>query len=48
MKFLFDVWYVDNRTIWIDFKIMWMTFKKVVSREGILDEKAVPKFKGEK
>ena len=30
-----DVWYVDNRTIWLDLKIIWLTFRKVVKREGI-------------
>lgn len=32
-KFALDVWYVDNRTIWLDFKIIWMTVKKVLIRE---------------
>ena len=34
-KFELDVWYVDNRTIWLDIKIMCMTFVKVFRREGI-------------
>lgn len=34
-KFLLDVWYVDNWSFWLDVKILWMTFGKVISREGI-------------
>jgi sugar transferase EpsL len=34
-KFRLDVWYVDNRTFWLDIKILWMTFIKVFRREGI-------------
>ena len=34
-KFKLDVWYVDNRTFWLDIKILWMTMIKVVKREGI-------------
>jgi lipopolysaccharide/colanic/teichoic acid biosynthesis glycosyltransferase len=49
-KFALDVWYVDNRTIWLDFKIIWMTVKKVIIREGISAEFEVTmsKFTGEK
>ena len=49
-KFALDVWYVDNRTIWLDFKIIWMTAKKVLIREGISAEGEVTmsKFTGEK
>lgn len=49
-KFLLDVWYVDNRTIWLDFKIIAMTVKKILTREGISAEGEVTmsKFKGEK
>jgi sugar transferase EpsL len=36
-KFALDVWYVDNSTIWLDFKIILMTVKKVLIREGIDD-----------
>lgn len=48
-KFALDVWYVDNRTIWLDFKILWMTVKKVLIREGISAEGEVTmsKFEGE-
>ena len=34
-KFKLDVWYVDNRSLWLDVKILWMTFLKVFRREGI-------------
>lgn len=34
-KFSFDVWYVDNRSFWLDFKILLLTVKKVFVREGI-------------
>lgn len=34
-KFEYDVWYVENRSLWLDFKIMLMTVKKVFISEGI-------------
>ena len=34
-KFKLDVWYVDNRSIWLDVKIVFLTLKKVLIREGI-------------
>lgn len=34
-KFQYDVWYVDNRTFWLDIKIISITFWKVLKREGI-------------
>ena len=34
-KFDLDVWYVDNQTIWLDLKIIFMTICKVLKREGI-------------
>lgn len=37
-KFKLDVWYVDNQTIWLDLKILWLTFQKVFKREGISQE----------
>lgn len=30
-----DVWYVDNRSLWLDLKILWRTVAVVFSREGI-------------
>ncbi len=34
-KFNFDVWYVDNQSVWLDIKILWLTVKKVMVRDGI-------------
>jgi sugar transferase EpsL len=34
-KFDIDVWYVDHRSLWLDLKILWMTLRKVLLREGI-------------
>jgi lipopolysaccharide/colanic/teichoic acid biosynthesis glycosyltransferase len=34
-KFRFDLWYVDNWSLWLDFKILLLTVKKVFKREGI-------------
>ncbi|AOY81708.1 sugar transferase [Moorena producens JHB] len=36
-KFKCDVWYVDNWNIWLDFKILFLTFIKVTKREGIVN-----------
>ncbi|MET4702348.1 lipopolysaccharide/colanic/teichoic acid biosynthesis glycosyltransferase [Constrictibacter sp. MBR-5] len=47
-KFALDVWYVDNRSLWLDLKIIWLTILKVVRREGIsaAGEATMPKFTG--
>ena len=34
-KFKLDVWYVDNRSLWLDIRILLLTIIKVVRREGI-------------
>jgi undecaprenyl phosphate N,N'-diacetylbacillosamine 1-phosphate transferase len=34
-KFEYDVWYVDNLGFLLDIKIIWLTLKKIISREGI-------------
>ena len=34
-KFAFDVWYVDNVSLWLDIKIIFLTVFKVLKREGI-------------
>ena len=34
-KFDYDVWYIDNQSFWLDMKILWMTFLKVVKRSDI-------------
>jgi lipopolysaccharide/colanic/teichoic acid biosynthesis glycosyltransferase len=49
-KFDLDVWYVDNQSIWLDVKILWLTVKKVIVRDGIAnqDNATMPVFKGSK
>lgn len=37
-KFKLDVWYVDNRSLWLDIKILFLTVKKVLVRDGISGE----------
>ena len=37
-KFKLDVWYVDNSSLWLDIKILFLTVKKVLVREGISAE----------
>lgn len=37
-KFAMDVWYAENRTFLTDLKIILMTVKKVMKREGINEE----------
>jgi len=34
-KFKYDVWYVDNVSFWLDIKILFLTFVKVIKRENI-------------
>lgn len=34
-KFEFDVWYVNNQSFTLDLKVLWLTFLKVVKRDGI-------------
>lgn len=34
-KFKLDVWYVDNVSLWVDIKIIFITLKKVFAQEGI-------------
>ncbi len=34
-KFKLDVWYVDNRSIWLDIKIILITVWMIIRREGI-------------
>ncbi|MDR6454218.1 sugar transferase [Variovorax paradoxus] len=47
-KFKLDVWYVDNRTLWLDIKILWLTVRKVLVRDGIsaAGEATMPRFTG--
>ncbi|CAI8723044.1 MULTISPECIES: sugar transferase [Bacillus] len=34
-KFKLDVWYVDNQSLWLDIKILFLTVAKVFKSEGI-------------
>ncbi|SEF40054.1 Sugar transferase involved in LPS biosynthesis (colanic, teichoic acid) [Alcanivorax sp. DSM 26293] len=47
-KFELDVWYVENRTIWLDIKILFLTVWKVIRRDGIShgEEATMPRFEG--
>jgi lipopolysaccharide/colanic/teichoic acid biosynthesis glycosyltransferase len=47
-KFALDVWYVDNRSMWLDIRILWMTVRKVLVRDGIsaTGEATMSKFTG--
>jgi len=47
-KFKLDVWYVDNQSLWLDLKILWLTIKKVLVRDGISaqGDATMPKFTG--
>jgi undecaprenyl phosphate N,N'-diacetylbacillosamine 1-phosphate transferase len=49
-KFEYDVWYVDNQSFWLDIKILWMTFLKVVKRSDISSNTSatMEKFTGSK
>src|SRR5690606_76720 len=47
-KFALDIWYVDHRSFWLDLRILWLTVRKVICREGISGEGEVtmPAFTG--
>lgn len=47
-KFALDLWYVDNQSIWLDLKILWLTVRKVIKRDGISadGEATMPRFTG--
>lgn len=47
-KFDYDIWYVDNRSLWVDLRILWLTVKKVLNRDGIsaAGEATMPVFRG--
>jgi lipopolysaccharide/colanic/teichoic acid biosynthesis glycosyltransferase len=47
-KFELDVWYVENRSLWLDIKVLWMTVKKVLKKDGISadGEATMSKFTG--
>lgn len=47
-KFRLDVWYVDHRSLRLDLRILWLTVRKVLMREGISaqGEATMPRFTG--
>lgn len=47
-RFKLDVWYVDHRSLWLDLRILWLTVRKVIVREGISaqGEATMPPFTG--
>jgi len=47
-KLELDVWYVDNRSSWLDFRILCLTLRKVMARDGISapGEATMPRFTG--
>jgi sugar transferase EpsL len=47
-RFMLDVWYVENQTLWLDIKILFQTVKQVVKRDGISQEghATMPRFTG--
>lgn len=47
-RFQLDVWYVDNRSLWLDIKVLFATVKKVLVRDGIAaeGEATMSKFTG--
>jgi lipopolysaccharide/colanic/teichoic acid biosynthesis glycosyltransferase len=49
-KFKLDTWYVENRSLWLDFKIMLQTVKKVLAKDDISaeGEATMTKFTGTK
>lgn len=49
-KFEYDVWYLDHQSFWLDIKILWMTFLKVINRSDISSSSSttMEKFTGSK
>ena len=49
-KFQLDVWYVEHRSLWLDIRILWLTVRKVLVREGIsaAGEATMARFTGGK
>jgi lipopolysaccharide/colanic/teichoic acid biosynthesis glycosyltransferase len=47
-KFKYDIWYVKNHSFWLDMKILWLTFLKVLKRSDISSSSSVSmeKFRG--
>ncbi|HSJ31052.1 MAG TPA: sugar transferase [Longimicrobiales bacterium] len=34
-KFMLDLWYVDNRTFWLDMRIVGLTLIRIITRQGV-------------
>ncbi|WP_294765072.1 sugar transferase [uncultured Rhodoferax sp.] len=49
-RFALDVWYVEHCSLWLDLRILWLTVRKVLVREGISaqGEATMPRFTGNK
>lgn len=47
-KFILDIWYVDNRSLALDLKILWLTVQQVVVRHGVnaAGSSTMPRFTG--
>ena len=47
-KFQLDLWYIDNQSLWLDMRILCLTLRKVLVREGIsaAGEATMSKFTG--
>jgi len=47
-KFVLDVWYVDHQSFWLDMKILALTVKKVLIKDGISAQgvETMPRFLG--
>lgn len=47
-KFALDVWYVDHKSLWLDIRILCITLRKVIIRDGIsaVGEATMSKFTG--
>jgi len=49
-KFEYDIWYVEHQSFWLDMKIIWLTFLKVLKRSDISSSSSttMEKFEGNK
>jgi len=49
-KFTYDVWYVDHVSLWLDLNIMLKTARKIISRQGVVQDNhsTAEKFTGTK
>lgn len=47
-RFKLDVWYIENRSLLLDLRILWLTVRKVIKREGISEpgQDTMTKFTG--